>query len=102
VVCVWGPKPQFGGQRPKLWCTEKRTSTKDGAAVTLPQGMAMEGLQVTWSGGLIAPGSAQGRLNVAIDQAGGRSDSFFYEYNFTAKNETETFYDGLNFVAAPH
>ena len=100
VVCVWGPKPQFGGQRPKLWCTEKRTSTGEGGTVTLPGGMAVAGAQITWSGGLIARGPAQGRLQVTIDQEGGRSDSFSYEYTFAAKNETETLYDGLNFVAA--
>jgi hypothetical protein len=63
--------------------------------------MAMVGAQVTWSGGLIAKGEAQGRLQVTIDQQGGRSDSFSYDFSFKAKNETETFYDGLNFVAAP-
>lgn len=101
VVCIWGPKPQFGGQRPKLWCTENRTSTQDGDTVTVPAGMAMEGAQITWSGGLIAQGASQGRLQVAIDQEGGRGDAFSYEFSFAAKNETETFYDGLNFIAAP-
>jgi hypothetical protein len=100
VVCVWGPKPQFGGQRPKLWCTEKLTSTEDGDTATVPAGMAIEGAQITWSGGLIARGASQGRLHVAIDQEGGRSDSFSYEFSFTAKNETVAFYDGLNFIAA--
>ncbi|HSN22251.1 MAG TPA: hypothetical protein VLS49_16325 [Usitatibacter sp.] len=101
VVCIWGPKPQFGGQRPKVWCTEKLTSTTDGDTVTVPAGMAMEGAQITWSGGLIAQGESQGRLQVTLDQEGGRNDSFSYEFSFSAKNETETFYDGLNFVAAP-
>ena len=100
VVCIWGPKPQYGGQRPKLWCTEKRTSTEDGDTVTVPEGLAAEGAQITWSGGLIARGESQGRLQVTVDQDSGRSDSFSYEYHFGAKNETETFYDGLNFVAA--
>ena len=26
VVCIWGPKPQFGGQRPKVWCSDKLTT----------------------------------------------------------------------------
>lgn len=102
VVCVWGPKSQFGGQRPKLWCSEKLTSSEDGDTVRVPAGMAVEGAQVTWSGGLIAQGESQGALRVSIDQDGGRGDAFAYAYSFTAKNETETFYDGLNFVAAPH
>lgn len=101
VVCIWGPKPQFGGQRPKVWCSEKLTSNEDGGTVTVPAGMAMEGAQVTWSGGLIARGESQGALRVTIDQEGGRSDAFSYDYRFGAKNETETFYDGLNFVKAP-
>ena len=36
VVCVWGPKPEFGGQRPKLWCSETVKSSRDGATVTVP------------------------------------------------------------------
>src|SRR5690348_11342578 len=56
VVCIWGPKPQFGGQRPKVWCTETVTSGDGTASVTVPEGMAIAGAQVTWSGGLIAPG----------------------------------------------
>lgn len=98
VVCIWGPKPQFGGQRPKMWCSEKLTSTQDGDEVAVPEGMAMAGTQITWSGGLIAPGESQGRLLVTVAQEGGESAAFSYEYNFTEKNQTESFYDGLNFV----
>jgi hypothetical protein len=98
VVCIWGPKPQFGGQRPKVWCTEKLTAARDGATVAVPEGMAMAGAQVTWSGGLIAPGESQGRLLVTVAQEGGESESFAYEYNFGEKNQTESFYDGLNFA----
>jgi len=101
VVCIWGPKPQFGGQRPLVWRSATVNTTEFGDTVTVPAGMAVEGAQVTWSGGLIARGESQGRLQVTIDQDGGRGDSFSYDYSFRGKNETENFYDGLNFVAAP-
>ena len=97
AVCVWGPKPEFGGHRPKLWCTDTRKSRKDGATVTIPGNMAVAGAQVTWSGGVIAPAAAQGRLLVTVSQDG-TSNSYAYEYNFARKNETESFYDGLNFT----
>ena len=32
-----------------------------------------------------------------IKQGGAESVSYAYEYNFSEKNQTETFYDGLNF-----
>jgi len=98
AVCVWGPKPQFGGQRQKVWGGETVTRKDGTAQVVLPDGMAMSGAQVTWSGGLIAKGAAQGRLLVTIEQEGAESGSYAYEYNFGAKNETVTFYDGLNFA----
>ena len=98
AVCIWGPKPQFGGQRQKVWCTQTETSKSGSADVTLPDGMAMAGAQVTWSGGLIAKGEAQGRLLVTIEQEGAETGSYAYEYNFAGKNETVTFYDGLNFA----
>lgn len=98
VVCVWGPKPQFGGQRPKMWSSETRTTDGGSAEVTIPAEMAVAGAQVTWSGGLIATGAAQGRLLVTVEQAEGESGSYAYEYNFAQKNQTETFYDGLNFA----
>ncbi len=98
VACVWGPKPIFGGQRPKVWCSDKLTSRRDGAQIVVPEGMAVAGAQVTWSGGLIARGKSQGRLLVTVSQEGGESAEFSYEYSFTAKNQTESFYDGLNFV----
>jgi hypothetical protein len=98
VVCLWGPKPPFGGQRMKAWCTDTVTTKGGAAEVTLPHGMAMAGAQVTWSGGLIATREAQGRLRVSVEEAGGEASSYAYEYTFTQKNETETFYDGLNFA----
>jgi hypothetical protein len=98
VVCIWGPRSGFGGQRPKAWSTETVTTKEGTAEVALPEGMAMAGAQVTWSGGLIATGEAQGRLLVSVEEAGGEAGSYAYEYNFTRKNETETFYDGLNFT----
>jgi hypothetical protein len=98
VVCIWGPKPQFGGQRPKVWCTETVTSGDGTASVTVPEGMAIAGAQVTWSGGLIAPGETQGRLLVTIEQEGAESSAYSYEYAFSEKNQTESFYDGLNFA----
>ena len=98
VVCIWGPHPPYGGQRPKHWCSEKLTSTEDGATVEVPEGMAMKGSQITWSGGLIAPGASQGRLLVTLKQEAGPDASFSYEYTFTEKNQTESFYDGLNFA----
>ena len=98
VVCVWGPKPQFGGQRPKAWSSETTTSEEGAAEVTIPAAMALAGAQVTWSGGLIAAGESQGRLLVSFEQAEGDSGSYAYEYNFGAKDETVTFYDGLNFA----
>ena len=33
-----------------------------------------------------------------IEQEGAETGSYAYEYNFGAKNETVTFYDGLNFA----
>jgi len=98
VVCVWGPKPQFGGQRHKMWSSETETAAGGAAQVTIPAEMAVAGAQVTWSGGLIAKGAAQGRLLVSVEQAEGESSSYAYEYNFAEKNQTETFYDGLNFA----
>jgi hypothetical protein len=98
VVCIWGPHPQYGGQRPKVWCSDKLSSTEDGNTVAVPDGMAMKGSQMTWSGGLIAPGESQGRLAVTVKQEAGPDAAFAYEYHFTAKNQTESFYDGLNFV----
>ena len=98
VVCIWGPKPQFGGQRQKVWSTETVTRQNGRAEVTVPEGMAMAGAQFTWSGGLIAKGAAQGRLLVTLEQEGAESGSYAYEYNFTAKNETADFYDGMNFA----
>lgn len=99
VVCIWGPRPQFGGQRPKVWCSEKLDSSQDGASVTVPEGLAAAGSQITWSGGVIATGESQGRLLVTVSQEGGEGESSFsYEYNFTEKNQTESFYDGLNFT----
>ena len=98
VVCLWGPKAQFGGQRPKGWSTEKLTSTEDGDTVTVPEGMFAAGMQITWSGGLIAPGEAQGRLLVTLEQDGSEAGSYAYEYAFAEKNQTESFYDGLNFI----
>lgn len=98
VVCVWGPKPQFGGQRAKIWCSEVATSGDGAADVTIPDGMAATGAQVTWSGGLVAQGASQGRLLVTLDDEGGENVSYAYEYHFGAKNETQTFYDGLNFA----
>ena len=98
AVCIWGPKPQFGGQRQKVWCTDTVTRKDGNGAVTVPDGMAMAGAQVTWSGGLIAQGEGQGRLLVTIEQEGAESRSYAYEYNFGGKNDTVTFYDGLNFA----
>jgi len=56
----------------------------------------MAGAQVTWSGGLIAPGEAQGGLHVTVAQESGASEAYSYEYNFTEKDQTISFYDGLN------
>src|SRR4051812_14866644 len=98
AVCVWGPKPQFGGQRQKVWCTETQSAARGNATVAIPEGMAMAGAQVTWSGGLIAAREAQGRLLVSVEQDGAESSAYAYEYNFTQKNQTESFYDGLNFA----
>ena len=98
VVCIWGPKPEFGGQRPKAWCSETLTAKDGNATVEVPGAMAMAGAQVTWSGGLIAPGQAQGRLLVTVEQDGGEPTSYAYEFNFVEKNQTESFYDGLNFA----
>ena len=98
VVCVWGPKPAFGGQRAKAWSSETATSPDGRAQVVVPAGMAIAGAQVTWSGGLIATGEAQGRLLVTVEQADGEPASYAYEYSFAAKDQTETFYDGLNFA----
>ena len=98
AVCVWGPKPQFGGQRQKVWSTETVTRKDGNGQARLPNGMAMAGAQITWSGGLIAKGEAQGRLRVTIEQEGAETGSYSYEYNLAAKNETVTFYDGLNFA----
>jgi hypothetical protein len=98
VVCVWGPKPQFGGQRPKVWCSETATREDGTAEVTVPGGMAATGAQVTWSGGLVAGGEEQGRLLVTLEEGGGESISYAYEYAFSGKDQTQTFYDGLNFT----
>jgi hypothetical protein len=98
VVCIWGPKPQFGGQRPKVWCSETLTAKGGKATVTIPEGMAMAGAQVTWSGGLIAAREAQGRLLVTVEQAGAEASAYAYEYSFAKKNQAESFYDGLNFA----
>ncbi len=96
VVCVWGPKGQFGGQRQKLRASDTPTSRNGAATVTVPEGVAVEGAQITWSGGLIAKRGAQGRLLVTVGQLGGDSEAFAYEYRFARKNESESFYDGLN------
>jgi hypothetical protein len=98
VVCIWGPHPAFGGQRPRAWCSETETSKGGKASVTIPASMAMAGAQVTWSGGIIASGEAQDRLLVTVEQEGGEPMSYAYEYSFAAKDETQTFYDGLNFA----
>ena len=97
VVCVWGAKGEFGGQRARLWCSETETSSK-AVTVTVPAGLAMAGAQMTWSGGLVARGKSQGRLLVTVTQEHGESGEFSYEYSFAKKNETESFYDGLNFA----
>ena len=97
VVCIWGAKPQFGGQRPKVWCSETLTA-KRSATIKVPEGMAMTGTQITWSGGLVATGEEQGRLLVTLSQEGAEETSYAYEYAFKAKDETESFYDGLNFT----
>lgn len=97
VVCLWGAKPEFGGQRSRLWCTQTLTAKK-AATVKVPAEMAMAGAQVTWSGGLIAAGQSQGRLRVTFAQEGGEENSFAYEYAFAEKDQTESFYDGLNFT----
>jgi hypothetical protein len=98
AICVWGPKPQFGGQRQKVWSTETVTRKDGSAEVKVPEGMPMAGAQVTWSGGLISRAAAQGKLQVTIEQEGAETRSYAYEYNFGDKNETVTFYDGLNFA----
>jgi hypothetical protein len=98
VVCVWGPKPQFGGQRPRVWCSETLDAADGKATVTLAPGLAMAGAQITWSGGLVAPGETHGRLLVTVEQEGAETGSYAYEFNFTGKNQTESFYDGLNFT----
>lgn len=98
VVCIWGPHPQFGGQRPKAWSSEVTTSPKGKASVTVPAAMAMAGAQVTWSGGIVAPGERQGRLLVSVRQGGEERISYAYEYGFSEKDQTESFYDGLNFA----
>jgi hypothetical protein len=95
VVCLWGAKPEFGGQRTLLWQSEQLTSTQDGDSISIPPNIAMAGMQVTWSGGLIARGEEQGALHVTVSQ-GDESETYSYEYHFGAKNETDSFYDGLN------
>src|SRR5690242_6609968 len=78
VVCVWGPKPAFGGQRPKAWSSETTTTDDGSAEVTVPAEMAVAGAQVTWSGRLIATGEAQGRLLVTVEQEGAEAMSYTY------------------------
>ena len=95
VVCLWGAKPQFGGQRQLLWRTEELNSREDGDTITLPPDVAMGGMQVTWSGGLVSSGEGQGALRVTLAQ-GDASETWSYEYHFKGKNEAESFYDGLN------
>ena len=97
VVCIWGAKPQFGGQRQKVWCSDTLTA-KASATVKVPENTVMSGMQVTWSGGLIASGESQGRLLVTVEQEGAEETSYAYEYALAAKDATESFYDGLNFT----
>ena len=97
VVCLWGAKPQFGGQRQLVWRTEELHSARDGDKVTLPPDVAMSGMQVTWSGGIVSQGEAQGALRVTFSQKGGETSTYSYEYQFSGKDQAESFYDGLNF-----
>lgn len=96
VVCLWGAKPEFGGQRQLVWRTEELNSREDGDTIKLPPDVAMAGMQVTWSGGLVSSGRGQGGLRVTVAQSGGATQAYSYEYHFGARNETESFYDGLN------
>lgn len=99
VVCLWGPKPQFGGQRPKVWCSEKLDSAADGKRVTIPFEGPLTGMQVTWSGGVIAKeDQASGKLTVAISQVNGEGASYDYDFNFQKAQDHELFYDGVNLV----
>ena len=98
VVCIWGPKPAFGGQRPRVWCSPTQDAKGGSATVAVPDGMAAAGAQITWSGGLVAPGETQGRLLVTVEQDGAETGSYAYEFNFREKDQTESFYDGLNFA----
>lgn len=95
VVCLWGAKPEFGGQRQLVWRTEELNSRDDGDTITLPPDVAMAGMQVTWSGGLVSTREGQGGLRVTFAQ-GETSQTFSYEYHFGGRNESESFYDGLN------
>lgn len=96
VVCLWGAKPEFGGQRQLLWRTEELNSREDGDTITLPPDIAMAGMQITWSGGLLSGAEGQGALHVTVAQAGGSQETFAYDYRFGGSNEAESFYDGLN------
>lgn len=98
VVCLWGAKPQFGGQRALLWRSDELNSRADGDTIVMPPNLAMGGMQVTWSGGVVSEGEAQGGLRVTLAQKGGESASHTYEYQFQGKNEVDSFYDALNFA----
>lgn len=98
VVCLWGPKAQFGGQRPKVWCSEK-LSTDDGNRVTIPFEGPLPGMQVTWSGGVVArEDGASGKLTVTISQVNGEGGSYEYDFNFQKAQDHDLFYDGVNLV----
>ena len=98
VVCLWSAKPEFGGQRNLLWRTEELNSREDGDTIVMPPDIAMAGMQVTWSGGIVSPGEAQGAMRVTFAQEGGESVTHAYDYAFGGRNEAESFYDGLNLV----
>ena len=96
VVCLWGAKPEFGGQRALLWRTEELNSREDGDTIVLPPNLAMAGMQVTWSGGVVSTGEGQGAVHVTFAQKGGESASHSYDYAFNEEGQAEHFYDGLN------
>jgi hypothetical protein len=96
VVCLWGAKPEFGGQRQLLWRSEELNSRNDGDTITLPPELAMAGMQITWSGGLISSREGEGGMRVTVAQRDGATETYSYEYHFGGRNEAESFYDGLN------
>lgn len=99
VVCLWGPRPAFGGQRPKVWCSDKLNTTDDGKRVSVPFEAPLPGMQVTWSGGVVAQSDgASGKLMVSISQADGEGASYGYEYTFAKAQDHDSFYDGVNLV----